>query len=79
MAAAFPSEAQIHALEMLKQEDNQVIFAQIRLLRSIKPGFQYCSSADGPPSSMVDALSTVRDCPEDRLLQWLDLARAARE
>ena len=75
---AFITQEQQDAASTLKDFNNHEIFVLLKLARSTRhiepiseqrPGERHLSA------SQVLALSTLRDCPDDRLLGWLELAR----
>ena len=72
----FPSTEQIEALAILVDNDISQVLDWVALLRSIEPGFEYCSQPRGLPLIVVNAIIALKDCEDELLTLWLNMARS---
>ena len=72
------TKQQIEAAAVLSRHSNADIFAWIKLARSarsIEPLTDQRSGQDQLSPSQIHALFALKDCPDDRILSCLELAR----
>lgn len=67
-----PTPEQEKALATLKDHHNSDIIAWHRLSQSTEPGLRHRGGPGSLPIHVIHAISTLRDCSRECLLQWLE-------
>ena len=70
-----PSPSQQAALAVLQKFNNQIALAWLTGLRSLRADEDHWFQPRNLPSEQFDAISVLKDCPDELVLAWLDFAR----
>ena len=75
----FPTPKQQAGLNELLVFDDEKILAWLTVLRSIEPSFRYQARRGSLSNQQLDALSTLIDCGDSDISEWLALSRFASQ
>ena len=71
----YPSPAQRAAIAVLQEFDNQIALAWLTGLRSFRPDENHWFQPENLSSEQFEAISVLKDCPDDLVSVWLDFTR----
>ena len=71
----YPSPSQHAALAVLREFDNQVVLTWLTALRFLKFDENHWFHLDDLSSEQFEAISVLKDCPDDLVSAWLDSIR----